>query len=215
MERNDLIQRFVSIEFNRFLDYYKNLPDLVTPNEKKFKEKMVKGKSHYTRYFLNLGVIDGLKPTQLIGMINDFTGIKNIEVGEIEILKSFSFFEADSDYQEDIINGFKGQRLRKRDINLEIAEKKRGGGGKSRKENDGKFSDRPKRSGFNHDRRESSDRKDRFEKKDKSDRRDGSERKNRFETKDRTERKDRFERKDRSDRKDFSRDKRSNRERRR
>lgn len=215
MERNDLIQRFVSIEFNRFLDYYKNLPDLVTPNEKKFKDKMVKGKSHYTRYFLNLGVIDGLKPTQLIGMINDFTGIKNIEVGEIEILKSFSFFEADSDYQEDIMNGFKGQRLKKRDINLEIAEKKRGDGGKSRKDNDEKFSDRPKRSGFNRDRRESSDRKDRFEKKDRSDRRDGSERKNRFETKDRTERKDRFERKDRSDRKDFSRDKRSNRDRRR
>ena len=215
MERNDLIQRFVSIEFNRFLDYYKNLPDLVTPNEKKFKDKMVKGKSHYTRYFLNLGVIDGLKPTQLIGMINDFTGIKNIEVGEIEILKSFSFFEADSDYQEDIMNGFKGQKLRKREINIEIAEKKRGGGGKSRKDNDEKFSDRPKRSGFNRDRRESSDRKDRFEKKDRSDRRDGSERKNRFETKDRTERKDRFERKDRSDRKDFSRDKRSNHDRRR
>lgn len=215
MERNDLIQRFVSIEFNRFLDYYKNLPDLVTPNEKKFKDKMVKGKSHYTRYFLNLGVIDGLKPTQLIGMINDFTGIKNIEVGEIEILKSFSFFEADSDYQEDIINGFKGQKLRKREINIEIAEKKRGGGSKSRKDNDENFSDRPKRSGFNRDRRESSDRKDRFEKKDRSDRREGSERKNRFETKDRTERKDRFDRKDRSDRKDFSRDKRSNRDRRR
>jgi len=215
MERNDLIQRFVSIEFNRFLDYYKNLPDLVTPNEKKFKEKMVKGKSHYTRYFLNLGVIDGLKPTQLIGMINDFTGIKNIEVGEIEILKSFSFFEADSDYQEDIINGFKGQRLKKRDINLEIAEKKRGGGGKSRKDDDRKFSDRPKRSGFNRDRREISDRKDRFEKKDISERKDGSDRKNRFESKDRTERRDRFDRKDRSDRKDFGRDNRSNRDRRR
>lgn len=160
MERNDLIQRFVSIEFNRFLDYYKNIPDLVTPNETKFKEKMNKGKSHYTRYFLNLGVTDGLKPTQLIGMINDFTGIRNIEVGEIEILKNFSFFEADSDYQEDIMNGFKGQRLKRREINIEIAEKKRGGSGKAKKSRDEKSPDRSRKSGFNRERKERSGRKE-------------------------------------------------------
>jgi ATP-dependent RNA helicase DeaD len=166
MERNDLIQRFVSIEFNRFLDYYKSLPDLGSPNESKYKEKSSRGKSHYTRYFLNLGVTDGLKPTQLIGMINDFTGIRDIEVGEIEILKNFSFFEADSDYQNDIMNAFKGQRLKKREINIEIAEKKRGGGGsKSRKDSDPKRSERSERfskSGF------SSDRKDRPEKREYS-----------------------------------------------
>lgn len=159
MERNDLIQRFVSIEFNRFLDYYKNIPDLVTPNETKFKEKMNKGKSHYTRYFLNLGVTDGLKPTQLIGMINDFTGIRNIEVGEIEILKNFSFFEADSDYQNDIMNGFKGQKLKRREINIEIAEKKRGGG-RSGKSRDEKPSDRFRKSGFNRDRKDKSGKKE-------------------------------------------------------
>ncbi len=88
-----------------------------------------RGKSNYTRYFLNLGVTDGLKPTQLIGMINDFTGMRDIEIGEIEILKTFSFFEADTAFQNEIIEGFKGQKLKKRDINLEIAEKRRGGGG--------------------------------------------------------------------------------------
>ncbi len=197
MDRNELIQRFVSIEFNRFLEYYKNLPELNSPKESK-REKSGGGKSsNYSRFFLNLGVTDGLKPAQLIGMINDFTGIRNIDIGEIEILKNFSFFEADSDFEQDVLRSFKGQRLKKREINIEIAEKRRGGGGKSRKDNDEKFSDRPKRSGFNRDRRESSDRKDRFEKKDRSDR------------------KNRFERKDRADKNEFARDKKSNRDRRR
>lgn len=137
MDRNELIQRFVSVEFNRFLEYYKSLPDLKSPREDKQTARSGRSNGNYTRYFINLGVTDGLKPTQLIGMINDFTGVKNIEVGQIEILKNFSFFEADSDYQDEIIAGFQNQHLRSRAINLEIAEKRRGGNQKSnwKKEN--------------------------------------------------------------------------------
>mgnify|MGYP001435554329 CR=1 FL=1 len=168
MDRNDLIQRFVSIEFNRFLDYYKNMADLNSPAESKFKERdrdrsNQRGKSNYTRYFLNLGVTDGLKPAQLIGMINDFTGMRDIEIGEIEILKNFSFFEADTTFQNEIIEGFKGQKLKKRDINLEIAEKRRGGGGgsKPRFNSDRKSSGGFKKSGgFSRDKKEFGEKKD-------------------------------------------------------
>ena len=159
MDRNDLIQRFVSIEFNRFLEYYKNISDLNSPSEGRSKERARSGKN-YTRYFLNLGVTDELKPAQLIGMVNDFTGIHDIEIGEIEILKNFSFFEADSNYQKDIIEGFKGKKLKRRDINLEIAEKRRGSSGKPRFSSDRKKSDGFKKSGFSRDRKERTDRKD-------------------------------------------------------
>jgi ATP-dependent RNA helicase DeaD len=159
MDRNDLIQRFVSIEFNRFLDYYKNISDLNSPSEGRSKESARSGKN-YTRYFLNLGVTDELKPAQLIGMVNDFTGVHNIEIGEIEILKNFSFFEADSNYQNDIIEGFKGKKLKRRDINLEIAAKRRGSSGKPRFSSDRKKSDGFKKSGFSRDRKERTDKKD-------------------------------------------------------
>jgi ATP-dependent RNA helicase DeaD len=159
MDRNDLIQRFVSIEFNRFLDYYKNISDLNSPSEGRSKERARSGKN-YTRYFLNLGVTDELKPAQLIGMVNDFTGIHDIEIGEIEILKNFSFFEADSNFQNNIIEGFKGKKLKRRDINLEIAEKRRGSSGKPRFSSDRKKSDGFKKSGFSRDRKERSDKKD-------------------------------------------------------
>jgi ATP-dependent RNA helicase DeaD len=163
MDRNDLIQRFVSIEFNRFLDYYKNLKDLSSPSESRSRERsrgQKSGSGKYTRYFLNLGVTDGLKPTQLIGMINDFTGMRDIEIGEIEILKNFSFFEADSNFQNEIIEGFRGQKLRKREINVEIAEKRRGGGGKPKFSSDRKKSNGFKKSGFSRDRKDKSTRKE-------------------------------------------------------
>lgn len=135
MDRNELIQRFVSVEFNRFLDYYRNLPDISSPIDSKLKSKESKksdsGKD-YTRYFINLGTTDGLKPAQLIGMINDFTGIRNIDIGEIDIMKNFSFFEADSNYQSEIMKGFKGQKLRNREISVEIAEARRAGAGSTR-----------------------------------------------------------------------------------
>ncbi len=166
MDRNDLIQRFVSIEFNRFLEYYKKMPDINSPTEIKSENKKRSSgggrNKNYTRYFINLGVTDGLKPTQLIGMINDFTGIRDIDIGEIEILKNFSFFEADSGYQDEIMYGFKGQKLKKREINLEVAEKKRGGksSGKSKFNSDKKRSGGFKKSGFSSDKNKFFDKKD-------------------------------------------------------
>lgn len=144
MDRNELIQRFVSVEFNRFLDYYRNLPDINSPTDSRtnFKEsKKSEIGNNYTRYFINLGTTDGLKPTQLIGMINDFTGIRTIGIGEIDIMKNFSFFEADSNYQSEIIEGFKGKKLKNREISVEVAEKRRTENKFSRSDSNRKKSD--------------------------------------------------------------------------
>ena len=55
------------------------------------------------------------------------------------------------------MEGFKGQRLKKREINIEIAEKRRGGGGKPKFSSDRKKSDGFKKSGFSSDRKDKSD----------------------------------------------------------
>jgi ATP-dependent RNA helicase DeaD len=150
MDRNELIQRFVSVEFNRFLDYYRNLPDISSPTDgKSFSKAGTRSsrRANYTRYFINLGTTDGLKPAQLIGMINDFTGIRNIDIGEIDIMKNFSFFEADSNYQSEVIEGFKGQRLKKREISVEVAEKRRGNERAKRSGSERKSSDKFRKDG--------------------------------------------------------------------
>ncbi|MBN1300729.1 MAG: DEAD/DEAH box helicase [Melioribacteraceae bacterium] len=131
LDREELIRKFVSVEFNRFLDYYRNAPDLNVPVSSKSKRRTkdaITQQNMFTRFFINLGIKDSLKPVQLIGMINDFTNIRDIEIGAIDIMKNFSFFEADAAYSDLIIEGFKNKKLNEREINVEVAEKKKYGG---------------------------------------------------------------------------------------
>ncbi|MCH8326708.1 MAG: DEAD/DEAH box helicase, partial [Bacteroidetes bacterium] len=60
LDREELIKKFVSVEFNRFLDYYKNAPDLNVPESqgKHSKQKGTTGKhtsEGNNRFFINLG----------------------------------------------------------------------------------------------------------------------------------------------------------------
>ena len=127
LDREELIKKFVSVEFNRFLDYYKNAPDLNVPNSQgKQKGTTLKNASDgYTRFFINLGKKDNLRPVDVIGMIKDYSNIRDIDIGEIDIMKSFTFFETDKLYTEKILKGFKEKEFRKRKINLEVAEGKK------------------------------------------------------------------------------------------
>ena len=145
LDRDELIKKFVSVEFNRFLDYYKNADELIAPTDrsKSRKERGERGSrddGKMTRFFINLGKTDNLKPTNLIGLINDLTNVRNIEIGEIDIMKNFSFFEADSEYASLLIKSFNnGQYYKKREIVLEVAEKKKakqnsGSGGRRMKQ---------------------------------------------------------------------------------
>ncbi|MEN8192040.1 MAG: DEAD/DEAH box helicase [Bacteroidota bacterium] len=120
LDRDELIKKFVSVEFNRFLDYYRNAPDLNKPSEERGKSKRTSTNVNLTRFFVNLGKMDGLKPVDFIGMINDFTGIRNIEIGEIDIRKTYSFFEVDKSYTKEILAAFKNKKFKKREINVEI-----------------------------------------------------------------------------------------------
>ena len=124
LDREELIKKFVSLEFNRFLDYYKNAPDLNKPDDSRRSRGKRTAMSGFARFFINLGKMDDLKPTTLIGLINDVTGVRDINIGEIEILKSFSFFELDENYSGELLKAFKNKEFKKRKIVLEIAASK-------------------------------------------------------------------------------------------
>lgn len=122
LDREELIKKFVSVEFNRFLEYYKKTPDISTPSSAKGGERY-RGDSKYnfTRFFINIGFRDGIKPNILMGLVNDFTGMHDIEIGKIELLKNFSFFEVDSNFAETVLTSFKGQEYKGRELNIEVA----------------------------------------------------------------------------------------------
>ncbi len=124
LDREELIKKFVSVEFNRFLEYYKNAPDLNKPDDSRQSGRKKTEVEGFARFFINLGKMDDLKPTTLIGLINDVTGVRDINIGEIEILKNFSFFEVDENYSGELLKAFKDKEFKKRKIVLEIAASK-------------------------------------------------------------------------------------------
>ncbi|TYP96054.1 ATP-dependent RNA helicase DeaD [Tenacibaculum adriaticum] len=139
LSREELIQKFVSMEFNTFLSYYENAPDL---NNLSSRDSARKGASseNMTRFFINLGRKDKLNPAKLIGLINDQKVGDKIEIGAIDILDTFSFFEIDKNYQEATLEAFKTNEpeFSGRYVNIEITKSDRGSGGRGGRRQGGK-----------------------------------------------------------------------------
>ena len=124
LDREELLKRFVSVEFNRFLEYYKNAKDINvngTEEKKGREEKVSKNRSGkdrdngkqtfkrrtYSRMFINIGSKHHLKAPNLIGLVNEKTRNRNIEIGKIDILRNFSFFEIDREYEQLVVDSFR------------------------------------------------------------------------------------------------------------
>lgn len=133
LDREELIKKFVSLEFNRFLDYYKGAPDLNvddTKPEKKDKKKvekksLKKGKGEFTRMFISLGRRDKIVPQRIIAMINDAMPQERVEIGKIDIMDNFSYIEVGSAWVEDLMFGMEDKFVKGRQIVFEPAEAKR------------------------------------------------------------------------------------------
>lgn len=123
MDREELIQRFVSLEFNQFLSYYENTSDLNGTDSKDGKQF---NDENFTRFYINIGKMDDLNPAKLIGLINDNTKAHNVEIGQIEILKSFSFFEIDKNHADDILENLINANFNGRSVVVEITKKSKG-----------------------------------------------------------------------------------------
>ncbi len=122
MDRDELLKRFVSMEFNTFLDYYKNAKDLNVSEsgreERSSRNGNVRG---FTRFYIGIGQKQKIKVPNLIGLINEVTNKRDIEIGKIEILRNFSFFEADSEYEKLILDSFAKEEV---DLQISNPEKK-------------------------------------------------------------------------------------------
>ncbi len=135
LSREDLIQHFVSAEFNRFLSHYKNARDLNVSGSirdgKKRDDKIDKRsrsdrrKTPFARLFINVGKKNDLNPGRLIGVINEALDSGNAVIGEIEILKKFSFFEIEEQAAMPLIKALKGQEFEGIPLSVEITAKKK------------------------------------------------------------------------------------------
>ncbi|SDR88887.1 ATP-dependent RNA helicase DeaD [Polaribacter sp. KT25b] len=129
LDREELIKKFVSLEFNTMLAYYENAKDLNNLSRENSRSRETA--DNMTRFFINIGRKDSLNPGKLIGLINDQNIGDKIEIGAIDILDTFSFFEIDKNYEEKTLEVFAANQpdFGGRSVNIEITKKDRSGGG--------------------------------------------------------------------------------------
>jgi ATP-dependent RNA helicase DeaD len=123
LDKEDVIKRLISHEFNILINYYQGAGEIETLQEgsrkrESGKEKRVSGKGSgrpsergYARLFINLGKTDGLAPQNVIGLLNDNIPGKKVEIGRIDLMKNFSFFEVREADQERVIKNLDGIRV--------------------------------------------------------------------------------------------------------
>ncbi len=136
MSKEELIRNFVSVEFNRFLNYYKDAPDLNAAMGSGGKTKESAGgkragnrkgasSKEYSRFYINIGSKSEMNPSRMIGLLIDTTKDRSIEVGKIDIMKGFSFFEVEKSYEDLILRSFnKSVRRNQKLIKVELSEVK-------------------------------------------------------------------------------------------
>ncbi|MBX2955113.1 MAG: DEAD/DEAH box helicase [Cyclobacteriaceae bacterium] len=144
--KNDLIKRFASIEFNRFLDYYRNAPDLNVNGQSG--DRSAERYSTGDRFFINLGKMDNLDKADLLEMLDDCCGVGKKFVGKIDIKGAYSFFEVEKEKSDAIIPGFKGVEYEGRQVRVELTEGRRESSGRSGKETS-RSNDSKKSGGYN------------------------------------------------------------------
>jgi ATP-dependent RNA helicase DeaD len=127
LSKEDIIKRFASIEFNRFLEYYRDAKDLNNKSDgrtRSYESSGDAGDDQFItgdRIFINVGKMDDLEKGTLLGLICDFGEVTGDVVGKIDLKGAYSFFEVDKKYTEQIMKGFEGVEVRGRKVRLELS----------------------------------------------------------------------------------------------
>lgn len=133
IDKEDIIKKMVTVTFGRFLNYYKNAPEIVKPTssrgDKKSSrsERKSQGRSPrraeagYQRLFINLGKADGFYPGEVMQFLN-----KNMhghqEVGHIDLLSKFSYIEVPKGDARKVMKALNGAFYKGREVRCNDAD---------------------------------------------------------------------------------------------
>ena len=157
LSREDIIKRFVSIEFNRFAEYYRNAPDLNHNAQRDDRRAVAPG---VVKLYMNIGGIDGFDFNTIKEFIAENAEINAADITWTDLKNTFSLIEVKNEVVEKIMETIHGAQYRGRTVRVESrgnrdagiprtrfrGDKRQGGGGGGyHKGNDGGF-DRKKKS---------------------------------------------------------------------
>jgi ATP-dependent RNA helicase DeaD len=119
-DKEELIKRMVSIEFNRFLTYYRNSDDLnidfAKKDHVKSRDEVYKSGSSM---FINLGEMDGFDTAEMLKYLIEITELPASAFGRINIKGVYSFIDIEEKYIKEAINSFKNEIYQGRKVRVD------------------------------------------------------------------------------------------------
>lgn len=173
LSREELIKHFVSAEFNKFLEYYKNSNNINNNGVKSRSDSKFKnGRSNrnsFINYSINIGRKKGVAPIELISLINRVMKSNQIEIGKIDIRGDHTIFEMDQSLSADLSKGIKKINFRGNDLSIEETDDKIEARPSKQKRNKSRSSKNKRRGKFDMDFRSSGNsRKKRIRRRNKA-----------------------------------------------
>ena len=155
LSKEELIKKMVSVEFNRFIAYYKKKRDLsgeaAGRSERSGEPREIRA-GDPVRYFVNIGSRDDFDWMQLKDFLKETLDLGRDDVFKVDVKEGFSFFNTDGEHTEKVMSILNGYDMNGRRINVEIS--KNDGGSSSRRDHNGRSGGRGERS-FGGERRSS------------------------------------------------------------
>lgn len=138
ISKEELIERFVSLEFNRFIKDYEKARDLNIDmstmrkgrdrgerGDRKRGERGDNTTRNTNRLFINIGKMDGFENKgQILGFICNQTGVDGNSIGKIDLFDSFAFIGVDDNVGNTLISNLNGRNIENRDIRIEFSKDK-------------------------------------------------------------------------------------------
>lgn len=127
LSKEELIKRMVSVEFNRFLNYYKKKRDISSERSERSSEPREIRAGDPVRYFINIGARDDFDWMQLKDFIKETLDLGRDDVFKVDVKEGFSFFNTDGEHTDKVMSILNGYDMNGRRINVEISKNDGGG----------------------------------------------------------------------------------------
>jgi ATP-dependent RNA helicase DeaD len=157
ISKEEIIQRFISTEFNRFLSYYRKAADINVELKKESRADFTGGsnsRSGQIRLFVNLGQMERFTPQKLKTYLQETVNVADFYVSNIEVTRCNSYFEVGAQFAEILMAKFQKERFQNRRVQIDYADrsgrsnyKEKGYKGRSKSTESFFFNKRKKRSG--------------------------------------------------------------------
>jgi len=131
LTREELIHHLVAEEMSRFINFYKNLPDIHTPTVREvaptpFKQNKLFERQPYTsesmaKIRLNVGRMHGFNVPKLFEIVNAQRNIKGIQIGDIKLESDHTFVEIDKTRVTMFLNALNNKIVFGVSLKLELA----------------------------------------------------------------------------------------------